>query len=313
MNAQPDAVRTGAVLGPGTKKEMFGGIKMRITGRIKANVFSALMITALLFLFGTSANAAHNRRSSQETQGRRITSILVILWSRRSDTFVAPAICGSKLQQLNLVAGHTGGQRIVDHGNAVLGYINESAADSIRVREYGRTRSQDPIAAALAITATSGSNSSLHVPVSLTLTSTAVTYQIVPTPSSLSFSGAVGATLSCQSVVVYANPATTLPVTLAGSAAWITVTPASGTTEVQPTPSVCVNTSGLAAGTYTGSMIITAPNGTGSNSPLHVPVSLTLTSSAVAPAITTQLAQQDDFTAGQTATLSHLRQAALRR
>jgi hypothetical protein len=137
----------------------------------------------------------------------------------------------------------------------------------------------------------------------LTVTATTATYQIVPTPTSLSFSGAVGATLSCQSMVVVAYPATPLPVTLAGSAAWITVTPSSGTTYVQPIPSVCVNTAGLAAGSYSGSVIITATDGTGSNSPLHVPVSLTLTGSVVAPTITTQPSSQT-LNSGQTATFN---------
>jgi hypothetical protein len=64
-----------------------------------------------------------------------------------------------------------------------------------------------------------------------------------------------------------------------------------------------VNTAGLAAGSYSGSVIITATDGTGSNSPLHVPVSLTLTGSVVAPTITTQPSSQT-LNSGQTATFN---------
>ena len=138
---------------------------MRITGRIKGSVLSALMITALLFLFGTSADA--------------------------------------------------------------------------------------------------GNRHQIH---------------IVSSPTSLSFSGTIGATLPCKTVSVTTSQSTSSPVKLAGSASWITVTPSTGTTPVQPTPSVCVNTAGLAAGSYNGSLVITVTNGT--NSSLRVPVSLTLTANS---------------------------------
>lgn len=117
----------------------------------------------------------------------------------------------------------------------------------------------------------------------------APTYAIVPTPSTLTFTGLAGTTPACQTMTVWATPATAMPVTLAPSAAWITVTPTSGVTQVNPHPSVCVVTAGLAAGTYTGNITITATNGTGSNSPDAVPVTLTL-SGAAAPSYTCAVA-----------------------
>ncbi len=298
MNSQPDKVRAGAVLGPGTKKEMFGGFEMKITGRIQAIVFSTLMITALLFLFGTPAEAARNRRGPQ---AQIVASPNSLSFSGTVGATLACkslAVSSSNSTSLPVTLGGSASWIAVTPSS---GTTNVQPTPSVCMNTAGLAAGS--YSGSLVITVTNGSNSILHVPVSLKLTAAAVTYQIVPTPSSLSFSGAVGATLSCQSVVVYANPATSLPVTLAGSAAWITVTPTSGTTQVQPTPSVCVNTAGLAAGSYSGSMIITTTNGTGSNSPLHVPVSLTLTNSVVAPTITTQPASKT-ITAGQTATFT---------
>jgi hypothetical protein len=271
---------------------------MRITGRIKGSVLSALMITALLFLFGTSADAGNRHQ-------------IHIVSSPTSLSFSGTIGATLPCKTVSVTTSQSTSSPVKLAGSASWITVTPSTGTtpvqptpSVCVNTAGLAAGS--YNGSLVITVTNGTNSSLRVPVSLTLTansSSTTTYKIVPTPSSLSFSGSVGATLSCQSVVVYANPATTLPVTLAGSAAWITVTPTSGTTEVQPTPSVCVNTAGLTAGSYTGSLIITATNGTGSNSPLKVPVSLTLTGSSVAPTITTQPSSKT-ITAGQTATFT---------
>ena len=66
---------------------------------------------------------------------------------------------------------------------------------------------------------------------------------------------------------------TALNYTTATSATWLLVTPASGSTP--GSLSVSVNPGGLAAGTYTGNVTVTAAGA--SNSPKTVPVSLTVT------------------------------------
>ena len=58
MNTQTDQSASRRNLGTRYKTEMFGGFEMRVAGRIKENILSALMVAALLFLIGTPAHAA---------------------------------------------------------------------------------------------------------------------------------------------------------------------------------------------------------------------------------------------------------------
>jgi hypothetical protein len=121
------------------------------------------------------------------------------------------------------------------------------------------------------ITASGTSNSPLSVPVTLTVTAPAAP-TIGVSPANLSFAYQTGgATPAAQSVSVTGSSATGF--TAASSAAWLTVTPASGTTP--GSLSVAINPSGLAAGSYTGTITVTAASA--SNSPQTVKVTLTVT------------------------------------
>jgi|GEM_PF-1924206 len=120
-------------------------------------------------------------------------------------------------------------------------------------------------------------NRTLTVPVTLALASATRTLTLNPT--SLAFTAtAGGASPAPQSIGVSASPNTTFTVTKS-AAAWLGVTPTSGTTPA--TLTVSANASGLAAGTYTGTIgvtgngltrnagvtfTVTSPGGTGGGS-----------------------------------------------
>jgi hypothetical protein len=124
----------------------------------------------------------------------------------------------------------------------------------------------------VSITASGTSNSPKTVPVTLTVT-TATAPTIGLSPANLSFNFTTGgATPSSQNVSVTGSSA--VGFTVASSAAWLTVTPASGTTP--GTLSVGINSSGLAAGTYNGTVTVTAASA--SNSPQKVGVTLVVSS-----------------------------------
>ena len=96
------------------------------------------------------------------------------------------------------------------------------------------------------------------VPVTVTLTSQ--TTSVTLSPTSLSFAAtAGGSSPAAQSLAVSASSNTDFTVST-GGAAWLSVTPSSGTTP--RTLSVSANVAGLAAGTYSGTITVTPNTGT---------------------------------------------------
>jgi hypothetical protein len=93
--------------------------------------------------------------------------------------------------------------------------------------------------------------------------------------SALAFSYQLGGTAPAAQNISITSTGTALSYKIATSAAWLTATPTSSTTP--GSVSVGVNTSGLAAGTYNGTVTVTATGA--SNSPQTVGVTLTVTSS----------------------------------
>jgi glucose/arabinose dehydrogenase len=92
-------------------------------------------------------------------------------------------------------------------------------------------------------------------------------------PSSLTFSAVSGGSNPATKTVTVSNAGGgTLNYTASDNAAWLSVTPASGSAPKDLT--VSVNTSGLAAGTYNANITIDA--GSASGSPKTVPVTLTV-------------------------------------
>ena len=95
-------------------------------------------------------------------------------------------------------------------------------------------------------------------------------------PASLSPSCVQGQNAADQSFTVQNTGGGTLSYSIAKNAAWLSVTPASGTSTGEP-DTIAVNyaTSGLAPGTYTGTITVTASGATGS--PKTIGVTLTVT------------------------------------
>ena len=128
----------------------------------------------------------------------------------------------------------------------------------------------------LTITATGATGSPVKVPVTLTVTTPALPVLGIA-PSSLSFSATTGGANPLPLALNINNTGGgTLTFTSASSQPWLTVAPTNGTAPTAE--SVSVNTSGLATGTFSGQLTITATGATGS--PATVPVTLTLTDPA---------------------------------
>ena len=127
------------------------------------------------------------------------------------------------------------------------------------------------------ITASGATGSPKMVAVALTV-SAAPTPTLSASPVSLSFTYQTGAATPATQAINVSSSSTALSFTATTSnVPWLSVTPTSGATP--GSVSVSVNPSGLAVGTYGGTLTITATGATGS--PRVVPVSLTVTSATV--------------------------------
>jgi hypothetical protein len=115
-----------------------------------------------------------------------------------------------------------------------------------------------------------GASNSPKIPVSLTVTA-AQTNSLTASPSSLSFSYQSGGTTP-GSQTVNLSSTSALSYSASTTGGWLSVTPASGSTP--GSLSVSVNPSGLAAGSYSGTITVTAAGA--SNSPLKIAVGLTV-------------------------------------
>jgi glucose/arabinose dehydrogenase len=101
-------------------------------------------------------------------------------------------------------------------------------------------------------------------------------------PASLSFSATAGAANPAAKTLSVSNTGGgTLSFTASDDAAWLSVTPTSGTAPRDL--SVAVNTTGLSAGTYNGTVTVTASGASGS--PKQIPVTLTVSPAPPGPAL----------------------------
>ena len=124
----------------------------------------------------------------------------------------------------------------------------------------------------IAVTAPGASDSPQNIPVTLTISSAPA---ISVSPSSLGFNDQITGTAPPNQTFTVLSSGTPLTAAAAVTSGfnWLSVTPASGTTPA--TFSVSAGTSGLAAGSYSGVIQITAQGV--SNSPQNVSVTLTVT------------------------------------
>lgn len=124
----------------------------------------------------------------------------------------------------------------------------------------------------ITISATGATNTPVSVPVTLTVNPPAAP-TIGVSPTSFSFTAtAGGANPANQSLNISNTGGGTLSWSAADDATWLTVSPTSGT--APSTATVSVNITGLAAGTFNGTITISATGAT--NTPVSVPVTLTV-------------------------------------
>jgi len=123
----------------------------------------------------------------------------------------------------------------------------------------------------------SGSGMSLAIPVTLTISNSPL---LTLAPNALKFTYQLGGSLPAPQTLTPSSSSTTISYIAIPQAAggnWITVNPVAGTT---PNPiSVGVDPSGLAAGTYSGTVTVTG-SGTG-NAAQSIPVTLTITNNPI--------------------------------
>jgi hypothetical protein len=123
------------------------------------------------------------------------------------------------------------------------------------------------------ISAAGVTNSPMSVTVTLAVTASP-TSSLVSFQSALAFSGQMGgAAPAAQGLTIVASPSAFLPVTTTVDQSWITVIGGTGTTKAMM--QISVSTSGMAAGNYSGHVIVSSPGAP--NSPLSIPVTLAIT------------------------------------
>jgi hypothetical protein len=157
------------------------------------------------------------------------------------------------------------------------------------------------------VSAAGVTNSPMSITVSLVVAAAAATspYVMVASPSSMAFAGAAGSTPACQALTIDdTTPGGPLPVALSSDSSWLSVSPAGGNTRLGV--SVCVKTTGLAAGTFTGHILVaaTGPNTVGktvNNSPMSIPVSFVVAGAAPSALTATPSALAFSAVAGGTA------------
>ena len=135
----------------------------------------------------------------------------------------------------------------------------------------------------ISVAATGAGNSPRTVAVALTVTAAPPpSPNLSTTPSSLNFAFQIGSANPAAQNVSVSSSGPALNYNVSTSTAWLSATPASGTTP--GSLSVSMNPSGLAAGTYNGTVSVSATSA--GNSPQRVSVTLTVT---VAPPATPNL------------------------
>jgi len=125
------------------------------------------------------------------------------------------------------------------------------------------------------ITLSATGASSMTVPVMFTVTAGST---ISLSPTSLTYTATQGGTNPANQTVSLTNTGGTLNWTVSDNASWLSVSPASGSSS--STLTAAVNTSGLAAGTYNGTITVSATGSSSQTVAVTLTVSAPTTSSA---------------------------------
>jgi uncharacterized protein (TIGR03437 family) len=165
-----------------------------------------------------------------------------------------------------------------------LSAASGTAPSTLSVSISPASLSAGPYTGNIQLSATGASNSPLTIAVSLTVGAAVVPPSLAVTPKTLTFNYTSGGTLpAAQSVsITNAGALSTLTWAASASALWISLSAASGAAPA--TLSISVNPANMAAGTYTGSVQVTAAGATGS--PASVAVTLVVTGTQPAGTVT---------------------------
>jgi uncharacterized protein (TIGR03437 family) len=205
----------------------------------------------------------------------------------------AISLSSSSLEFAYTIGGATPAAQTVtvtNSGGGILAYSVSSNAGWLLTSASGSmiTVSVNPSGLAastyqgvITVSATGASNSPVSVAVTLTVAPAPASLAVSPT--ALAFSYTVGGSVpAAQGVSINNMGGGTLSWTASATAAWVALTPVSGTAPA--TVSVSVNPATLAAGQYSGTVQIVAAGV--SNSPQTISVSLVVTAASTVPTIT---------------------------
>ncbi len=169
-------------------------------------------------------------------------------------------------------------------GNWLTAYIARSGStpDTVNVTVDPTGLAAGPYTGSVTILSPNDSTGIKTIPVNLMV---AIPFNVESQPASLAF-GSAGGTPPPQVLAINLNDqgveavgfSASAVVTTPSGGTWLSVSPSSGTVQFSPATNltISVDPSGLAPGTYNGSIVVTVP-GAG-NSPLTVPVTLTVVS-----------------------------------
>jgi murein DD-endopeptidase MepM/ murein hydrolase activator NlpD len=159
----------------------------------------------------------------------------------------------------------------------------QSATIAFTVNTTGMTPST--YSGTITVTAAGAANSPKTIPVTLVVTPTPAALAVAP--SALVINGQVGFSPPAQTITISNSGGSPLSWSASESLGWLTLSPTSGNVAAGGTASVTatLNTSGLAASTYSGTIEVSAAGVTGS--PKSISVTLTLASSTLAAPVLT--------------------------
>jgi hypothetical protein len=272
-------------------RKRWSGEKMLIQQQTKVKVFGAAMILAVMFVCSIAAFAA-------------------VAVSTNSLQFSNQTV-GVKSAPMSVTISNTGRQIIIIESASVstAQFSYSGPAFPITLREgqsFTGSVTFTPAAAkvytgTLAFRSFGFDGSSISVKLSGTGTSPVVSETLTASSSALSFSAQVGAAApAAQSLTIGDSPASAEAFTAAADQTWISLSAASGTTS--SAIQIGANVSGLAAGSYSGHVIVAASGVT--NSPMSIPVTLVITAAQSSTLTATPSAMSFSAVAGGAAPAS---------
>jgi hypothetical protein len=241
---------------------------MKITGRTKENILSAVMVATLLFLFGAPAHASVTASPSTVNFGSQALGV--------TGAPIQVTLTNTNLSNIAVSNASLSGTQFSYSGPSLPLTLNPG--QSMTTFVTFTPLATQAYSGTLVFTRANGST--ISVGLSGTGSPSSTGYVIYATPTSLSFSKREGGVTSAKNININDLTPGPVPFTLSTDKPWITLSATSSST--QPGGVVLqfgVNPAGLAVGSYSGNVFVTASGV--SNSPMAVPMTLTVTPAAL--------------------------------